>query len=887
MRQNGVSIVLPVFNALESLKKCISSVLKYTDLNKNSLIIVNDCSTDNRVRSYLNEIAKITDKRIKLITNLENCGFSGSVNKGIMQSKEDVILLNSDTIVTERWIEKLYKCAYSQKGVATVTPLSNNATICSVPVPGEENDLPEHLSLEEYAKMIEDCSLQKYPRIPVAIGFCMYITRIALETVGLFDQKTFPKGYGEEQDFCFRAEQLGFIHLLCDDLFIFHEGTVSFATEEKKEFIAKNEKILKQRYEDQMHSVHLFWIACRHQSSADNIAINLKLHNNRKNILFLVQADFRVDASNNIGGTQFHVKDLTMAFCSKYNVFVVARDGAYFRLTGYIGNERISFKYYIGNPEKYNRFFDQEQEKLFQTIINALHIDLVHIHHTYQMSLDLYYVAKRMKLPVVVTLHDFYYICPNIKMLDHQWKYCAGEENTERCKECLSQQFSISNTLDYLTNWRAQHRKVLVMSDKIIVPSFDTKKIILSYYPELKEKIEVIEHGSDPYEKVIHKEDIQVSDELQWHLEKSLEKRDNARIISGWCYLKNVDSSLTRLALQVMDSSNKIHYLPVTVTARADVASGDARYLYSGFSANFPSEIFASGKLKIKPLIIYNNKNFTSVNSIEVYEKENGKSSALNVAFIGGLNIAKGSQIAYQMIKNGSMDINWFIFGGIGDGDLTFLEQKNLFKTGWYRREDLPNLFSLYKIDIVCILPIWPETFCYTITEVLLCGIPVIVTDIGALGERARKMGCGWILPRGADYKDVLNLLDEIKKFPKKYLAIREHVRNLNLRSIAEMAQDYEGMYEQLFPRSICYENYNMKLFYSGFIPEKNSSALIKQEDASYRLACIEEELSLIKSSMGYKALEAIRSLKIPFKKQIKLGLYKCFKILKRLRLVK
>jgi GT2 family glycosyltransferase len=66
--------------------------------------------------------------------------------------------------------------------------------------------------------------------IPTAVGFCMYITRAALDAVGPFDEEAFGRGYGEEVDFCMRATRAGFRHLLCADLFVYHEGEVSFGS---------------------------------------------------------------------------------------------------------------------------------------------------------------------------------------------------------------------------------------------------------------------------------------------------------------------------------------------------------------------------------------------------------------------------------------------------------------------------------------------------------------------------------------------------------------------------------------------------------------------------------------------------------------------------------
>ena len=158
----------------------------YTDLVKNRLILINDNSSDTRIEPYLNSQTK---ENIIMIHNNENKGFSNNINLGMDQSKErDVILLNSDTIVTKNWVEKIVECAYSDRAIGTVTPLSNNATLCSVPNFCEENSLPEGMNIDQVAAIVEDCSLKKYPRITVAHGFCMFIKREVINTIGNFDE---------------------------------------------------------------------------------------------------------------------------------------------------------------------------------------------------------------------------------------------------------------------------------------------------------------------------------------------------------------------------------------------------------------------------------------------------------------------------------------------------------------------------------------------------------------------------------------------------------------------------------------------------------------------------------------------------------------------------
>ena len=221
-------IIIPIYNAFQYLADCINSVIRHTDLQKHTLLLINDKSTDPKVLPLLESVvAQHKGLNIHLINNPQNMGFVRTVNTGMQYSEHDVVLLNSDTEVTERWLDKIQHCAYSKPCVATVTPLSNNATLASVPDFLIENTLPEEANLDEYAQIVEKCSMKLYPEIPTANGFCMYIKREAIKLIGLFDAQQFGKGYGEENDFCYRCLQAGFRHLLCDDTYIYHKGSQS------------------------------------------------------------------------------------------------------------------------------------------------------------------------------------------------------------------------------------------------------------------------------------------------------------------------------------------------------------------------------------------------------------------------------------------------------------------------------------------------------------------------------------------------------------------------------------------------------------------------------------------------------------------------------------
>lgn len=225
-----VDVIVPAYRGYDETLRCIESVLENPQETRYELIVVDDASPEPRLSSRLDDLADAG--ALTLLRNTSNLGFVQSVNLGMsFHPGRDVVLLNSDTVVANDWLDRIRRCAYGAAKVGTVTPFSNNATICSYPVFCADNALPEGVELGALDEIFRRVNHGKSVEIPTAVGFCMYIRRDCLNQVGLFDTENFGKGYGEENDFSMRASQHGWLNLLCADTFVYHAGGVSFMSE--------------------------------------------------------------------------------------------------------------------------------------------------------------------------------------------------------------------------------------------------------------------------------------------------------------------------------------------------------------------------------------------------------------------------------------------------------------------------------------------------------------------------------------------------------------------------------------------------------------------------------------------------------------------------------
>jgi GT2 family glycosyltransferase len=230
MTQAPVVIVVPVYRDPAVTRRCLDALAASALPAGASVLLVDDHSPERAVRDCCREFSE--RHGFTLLRNDENLGFVRTANRGFeYQPTADVILLNSDTVVNGNWVTRLRDCAYRDVSIGTVTPFSNNGTICSYPVFLESSDLPTGWSAAAMDAAFAEVNAGQSAEIPTAVGFCVYIKRDCLRETGPFDEEQFGRGYGEECDFSLRAAARGWKHVVAGDVFVFHEGGASFAGE--------------------------------------------------------------------------------------------------------------------------------------------------------------------------------------------------------------------------------------------------------------------------------------------------------------------------------------------------------------------------------------------------------------------------------------------------------------------------------------------------------------------------------------------------------------------------------------------------------------------------------------------------------------------------------
>lgn len=492
----GVTIVIPVYNAYDAVRQCLISVFKHTSRDA-QLIVLNDASPDERIQPML-EAMLANRPNVRLITNEENLGYTRTINKGIsFAPQDDIILLNSDTSVGPRWLQNMRIAAYQDLDIGTVTAISDNSGAFSVPKMGQANDFPLWLQAEETARIIHQQSSLIYPEAPTGSGFCIYIRRQLMNDIGLFDEEAFPRGYGEENDFCMRSLRAGWRHVVDDRTLVYHVRSASFQGE-KTALYKPGREVVDRRYPEYkalvthfVHSPQMDMMRYQIRKLLDNSA---QLPAPRPRVLFVI--------STKTGGTPQTNQDLMTGLGDRYHPMLLICDSKEIsfydaRPEEHVLLESIKLKSPI-NPSSHT---SKEYDNIVGDLLFRYGIELIHIRHIAWHSVSLARLANRLDIPTILSFHDFYTICPTVNLLDENQVFCGGEcTATEgRCPVPIWSGHKLVNLKhDFIKTWQHNMAKMFQYVDAFVTTAPSAKEMMVKTYPQLAEaNFRVIPHGRD------------------------------------------------------------------------------------------------------------------------------------------------------------------------------------------------------------------------------------------------------------------------------------------------------------------------------------------------------------------------------------------------------
>ncbi len=465
----GTAIVIPVHRGLRLTLDCIDAVLATTDV-ETAVIVVDDASPEPALARALDELARRHPSRLRLIRLGENRGFPAAANAGLRAAAgRDAVLLNSDTRVTEGWLDRLRAAAYSAPEIGTASPLSNDATILSYPC-ADGNPPPGPEECARLARLAAAANRAATVEIPTAVGFCMFIRHDCLERTGLLREDLFAQGYGEENDFCLRARHLGFRHVAVPGAYVAHIGGASFGAA-RAHLMRRNLAVL--------NRLHPGWDAliAAHRAADPLAPARRRLDEARWRDGRQGAAVLLVSHDGG-GGVERQVAARCAALRAAGRRPIVIRPAP--------GGCRLSDGVADAFPNLLYRL-PEEAEALVR-LLRADRPVLLELHHLLGHDHAILDLAGALDIPHEVHVHDYLWFCPRIALLGRDRRYC-GEPEVTTCESCVADLGSNLEEPIGVGALRTRSARDLGSARRVVAPTVDAAWRLRRHFPALRPEI--------------------------------------------------------------------------------------------------------------------------------------------------------------------------------------------------------------------------------------------------------------------------------------------------------------------------------------------------------------------------------------------------------------
>ena len=464
--------------------------------------------------------------------------------------------------------------------------------------------------------------------------------------------------------------------------------------------------------------------------------------NKTKRILFVLHGF----PPNAYGGIETHTFQLARELSKRYEIFVFTRveneskkdfttyqeDVSGMKVTNVVNN----FKWQ-GNKFT-DRFLCKEIDDIFENYIKEVKPQLIHIQHLIGLSCNIIDIANNAKIPIILSLHDYWYGCHRLNLLTNLGTICKNIDDSVNCVECVLKpnitKAINSRIISIIKNW---------------------------YFPRVKRSI---------LRKVEQDEIISFTQNLTDSISNNIKA-----VISRRFYMSHILS--------------KCQYLICTTKWVETV--------YHRFGFDFDNYIVLPPGSNLK----------TTTDSIEsVYQNGN---KTFQLGYAGAILPHKGIHIlltALEILKDkgyGNDRLKLSIYGKGVDrkyqDKLDILgEGLNVEFKGSYKHDDLKVIMSGF--DLLVVPSIWNETYSLIIREAILCGTPVITTDLAAQKDGITNYKSGLLVKPG-DPDDLAEKIEYAIITPDFIINAKKHINNFDIKKIPSTEQyalDISQIYDEL-----------------------------------------------------------------------------------------
>lgn len=469
-----VDIVVPIYNAEKNLPDFLRNVEK-TNI-RFRLILIDDASTDENTQKLLKQYAE-THSNADLVCNSQNIGMVGSINRGLAMARNHVVLLSANVQLPQNWLERLIAPIIKDPTVASATPFTNSGSICSFPLSYKSNTVFNHIDVEQIDRFFREIR-SIYTTIPTGVGFCMALSQKAIKEVGLMDQKTFGKGFGEDTDWCRRAVQKGFRNVMVENLYVYHDTSQSFFADSRRRQMQINREKLIIKHPDLVEIMKSF-------SSKDPLG-PIRSYVLCRLTSLLSSKRYMIFHSELAGGSNIYIQRYAEHRRNEKAVTVLIR---YKRDCGLY---QVDYQW-----GKYKAILEMQSLDEVFAFCDTMELNQVIVNHlvTYPNVREhlrrIREYAEEKGIRLMAMVHDYYLICPSMYLMNEKEEYC-GVHALSECEHCLKNQQGYSlQDFSTVREWRSAWRSFLLACQEVRVFSQDSARLVKKAYGGL-DQIQVL-----------------------------------------------------------------------------------------------------------------------------------------------------------------------------------------------------------------------------------------------------------------------------------------------------------------------------------------------------------------------------------------------------------
>lgn len=353
-----------------------------------------------------------------------------------------------------------------------------------------------------------------------------------------------------------------------------------------------------------------------------------------------------------------------------------------------------------------------ENDKVFKKFIEKVNPDVVHINEMIGFSSNIVNICKSKGVKVIISVHEYWWLCPKRVMVDYNRKVCEGPSNINKCTYCID-------------------------------------KASVGYSSKNRKKSYLINNYVRKYN-------------LQWVKDK-ITTTNNRKVD------KDVDLNFGGEGFELKDE----FLTPLVNRLSSNIESLNKSDLILCVSEDVKNHLVKYGVLESK-LLVNHIGSMIAENKIE--HKKNINPELISFGFIGGVSYYKGVHqliSAYSLLHKDEIDKSELHIYGSGSPDyinaidelINNLELKNkVFLHGRFEHKDLESITN--SLDISILPSLCADTAPQTIFESFSCGLPVIGPSIGGFSDFIKHNVNGLIF-EGASVESLSSAMSKVIADPE------------------------------------------------------------------------------------------------------------------------